>query len=95
MKLGTLIEILNDYQETHGDNIEVRLMTQQNWPFENSICGIASSQDIAESRDDDENEDDRTEPDDDDEQKDAVIYVVEGRQICYGDKTAWDVARDC
>ena len=41
-----------------------------------------------------EKEDDRTEPDDD-EQKDAVIYLVEGRQICYGDKTAWDVARDC
>ncbi len=42
MNLDTLIEILNDYREEFGGDAEVRLMTQQNWPFENRICGVTS-----------------------------------------------------
>jgi len=27
--------------------------------------------------------------------QDAVVYIVEGGQIGYGSKRAWDAARDC
>ena len=42
MTLDTLIEILTDYRDEFGGDAEVRLMTQQNWPFENRICGVTS-----------------------------------------------------
>ena len=55
MNLDTLIEILNDYREEFGGDAEVRLMTQQNWPFENRICGVTSGRDMNEA--DDEGDD--------------------------------------
>ena len=57
MNLDTLIEILNDYREEFGGDAEVRLMTQQNWPFENSITGLVSGAEINESDGDDEADD--------------------------------------
>ena len=50
MNLDTLIEILNDYREEFGGDAEVRLMTQQNWPFENRICGVTSGRDMNDAR---------------------------------------------
>ncbi len=85
MNLDTLIEILNDYREEHGGDVEVRLMTQQNWPFENGICGLTSRQEMNDASEDD---------DDQDVAADNVVYIVEGGQICYGSKRAWETARD-
>ncbi len=51
MNLDTLIQILNDYREELGGEAEVRLMTQQNWPFENRICGVTSDRDMNEADD--------------------------------------------
>jgi hypothetical protein len=82
MNLDTLIEILNDYREEFGGDAEVRLMTQQNWPFENSICRITTGADINASDEDEDSEDD-------DVEDDNVIYIVEGRQLGYGSKAAW------
>ena len=85
MNLDTLIEILSDYREEFGGDAEVRLMTQQNWPFENRICGVTSGRDM-------------NEPDDDDAQDvadDSTVYIVEGGQICYGSKRAWENYRNC
>ena len=84
MKLDTLIEILNDYREEFGGDAEVRLMTQQNWPFENRICGVTSGRDMNESDEDD----------DQDVADDQTVYIVEGGQICYGSKRAWENCRD-
>ncbi|MEZ6097154.1 MAG: hypothetical protein R3C03_23515 [Pirellulaceae bacterium] len=42
MTLNELIERLKDYRDDLGGETEVRLMTQQNWPFENSIYGLVS-----------------------------------------------------
>ncbi len=92
MNLDTLIEILNNYREEFGGDVEVRLMTQQNWPFENKIYGVTSGQEMNEQTDTDE-EDGTT--NDDDVAADDVIYIVEGSQICYGSKRAWESARDC
>ncbi|AMV31675.1 hypothetical protein VN12_06110 [Pirellula sp. SH-Sr6A] len=84
MKLDTLIEILNDYREEFGGDAEVRLMTQQNWPFENRICGVTSGRDMNESDEDD----------DQDVADDQTVYIVEGGQICYGSKRAWENYKD-
>ena len=82
MNLDTLIEILNDYREEFGGDAEVRLMTQQNWPFENAITGLVSGTEINESDEDD----------DACVEDDAVVYIVEGTQLKYGSKRAWDAA---
>jgi hypothetical protein len=84
MTINELIERLEDYRETLGGDADVRLMTQSNWPFENDIAGLASDEEInetAEGLDDDEDVD-----------TDAVVYICEGTQICYGSKRAWNVA---
>ncbi len=90
MNLDTLIEILSDYRDEFGGDAEVRLMTQQNWPFENRICGVTSGRDMNEA-----DEDDEAMTDDDDVAEDAIVYIVEGGQICYGSKRAWETCRDC
>ena len=89
MNLETLIEILNDYREEFGGDAEVRLMTQQNWPFENRICGVTSGRDMNEASDDEDEDDDAQDVADDN-----TVYIVEGGQICYGSKRAWETCRD-
>lgn len=88
MTLDTLIEILNDYREEFGGETEVRLMTQQNWPFENRICGVTSGREMNET-------DDADDDDAEDVAEDNTVYIVEGGQICYGSKRAWENYRDC
>ena len=86
MTLNELIERLEEYRDLHGEDCEVRLMTQQNWPFENTITGLVSGQEINDTDDDDDDDDD------DDVETDAVVYIVEGQQIGYGSKRAWEAA---
>jgi hypothetical protein len=87
MTVSQLIELLEDYREQHGDDCEVRLMTQENWPFENNIRGVTSGAEMNEGDEDEE------EFDDQDVEADAMVYIVEGGQICYGSKRAWETAR--
>ena len=82
MNLNELIERLEEYRDLHGEDCEVRLMTQQNWPFENAIIGLVSGAEINESDEDD----------DACVEDDAVVYIVEGTQLKYGSKRAWDAA---
>ena len=84
MTLDELISRLEQYREDLGGETEVRLMTQQNWPFENSITGLCSGQEINDACDDEE--------DDEDVEAEKVVYVVEGQQLCYGSKRAWEAA---
>ena len=42
MTVSELIARLEDYRDDLGGDTEVRLMTQQHWPFENSIFGLVS-----------------------------------------------------
>jgi hypothetical protein len=86
MTISELIERLEEYQDELGD-VEVRLMTQSNWPFENGIVGLASGAEINAAIDEDDPEDDGDVDDDD------LVYIVEGQQLCYGTKRAWQVAR--
>ena len=82
MTLDELIQRLEDYRDELGGQTAVRLMTQQNWPFENEIVGLASGAEIND-RDDDE---------DADVDEDNVVFIVEGQQRCYGSKRAWQIA---
>ena len=84
MTIDELIERLEDYRDELGGDTEIRLMTQQNWPFENDVVGLVSTEEIATA----DNEEDDFDPD-----NDEFVYIVEGRQIKYGDKAAWDAAR--
>jgi hypothetical protein len=86
MTISELIERLEEYRDELGD-VEVRLMTQSNWPFENGIVGLASGAEINAAIDEDDPEDDGDVDDDD------LVYIVEGQQLCYGTKRAWEVAR--
>ena len=82
MTIDELIERLEEYRDALGGEAEVRLMTQQNWPFENEIVGLASGEEI-------------NEPDDDEDvdvDEDSVVFIVEGQQRGYGSKRAWEVA---
>ena len=84
MTIDELIGRLEEYRDELGGEAEVRLMTQQNWPFENGIVGLASGAEINDDGDDLE--------DDGDVEDDAVVYLCEGEQLCYGTKRAWQVA---
>ena len=92
MTIDELIARLEDYRDEIGGDAQVRLMTQQNWPFENSIYGLASGAEINDYQDDEDG--DKDGDDDDDAAEDAVLFIVERQQLGYGTKRAWDVARN-
>ena len=87
MTINELIERLEDYREDLGGDAEVRLMTQQHWPFENTLAGLASLDEIRISAAEAGKADGDFDCEGDAEQ---VVYIVEGRQLGYGTPTAWN-----
>jgi len=83
MTIDELIERLEECRDELGGDAEVRLMTQSNWPFENAIAGMTTSKEIRQSDDED-----GFDPQGD---ADEVAYLVEGQQLGYGTKAAWNV----
>ena len=79
MTIDELVQRLEEYRDELGGDAEVRLMTQENWPFENTIVGLASGAEINDGGDDDEVDDD------------ATVYIVEGQQLGYGSQRAWTI----
>lgn len=73
MNVRELIEELEQYD----DDTEVRLMSQPSWPFEYGIEGV-TERDAFQGDDDDE-----------DDAADNSVFLLEGRQLCYGSKNAW------
>jgi hypothetical protein len=88
MNLADLIEKLTELAETVGENTEVRLATQPHYPFYNSIAGVVVSTDFQEG---DEEEEEETEYSAED--LEVIIYILEGSQIGYGSKNAWNANR--
>jgi len=84
MTVGELMTLL----ERFDDDTEVRIMNQPSWPFELTIAGICSSEWLDHSPG--KNDGDFGKWRDDDPDKPTVLYIVEGSQICYGSKEAWD-----
>jgi len=87
MKVSELIELLGD----QDPDAEVMIMSQENWPFENAVAGVAVREEFVDDDEDcdkDEREESRyekgTAPND--------VFLVEGQQLRYGSKAAWRVA---
>lgn len=83
--------------EDQNPDAEVRWMSQPSWPFENSIAGITTSEDIETERTHRQREEEGDEYEDEGPDPDApaarpIVYLVEGVQLKYGDKLAWDLA---
>ncbi len=91
MTVAELIEALQDYDE----EAEVRLMTQQNYPFENALQGVTDSEEIRHTCDHEDCDCDLDECDDPDcpdcQEQDTVVFLVEGNQLGYGNKNAWNL----
>ena len=81
MTIDELIERLEEYREALGGDIEIRLMSQPNWPFEYSFAGLVSSNELRELDEEDF---------DPQEANEHVLYLVEGTQLGYGSKQAWE-----
>ena len=101
MKAVELISVLEDAVEEHGEDIEVRTMTPS-WPFENDIAKALLNTDLDDSDpeiDTAGNEYARphyvaADPDGSFKHSDpkrVVVFLVEGRQLGYGTKDAWEV----
>lgn len=88
MKVRDLIEILED----QDPDAEVLIMSQQSWPFENAIAGIAVREEIVED-DEDLDDEEREEPRYEKGTAANDVFIVEGQQLRYGSKAAWDAAR--
>ena len=89
MTLSDLIERLEELRAELGDDVEVRLMTQQNYPFENELAGATCLRDIHERDEVDSDDDDNPERFEPEGEPAEVVYLLEGRQLGYGTQTAW------
>ncbi len=89
MTLSDLIERLEELRSELGDDVEVRLMTQQNYPFENELAGATCLRDIRERDEADSDDDDNPERFEPEGEPAEVVYLLEGRQLGYGTQTAW------
>ena len=82
MKVSQLIDIL----QQEDPEATVLLMEQENWPFENSIRGVVARHEFEEPEDDE-----CRAPND--ERRDNDVFLVEGCQLRYGNRNAFDAAR--
>ena len=90
MKVRELIEIL---QEEMDPEAEVLIMSQQNWPFENTLAGVCQRSDLVEEDDGEAEDEDQGRGASGEELPANDVFLVEGTQLRYGSKRAWDVAR--
>ena len=98
------VQELIDLLQEHDPEAEVRIMSQDGWPFECSLFGVTTREELA----DDDCECGRLlgRPHDDgcpaaegQEQEDGMegrdVFLVEGQQERYGSKSAWIAAQRC
>ena len=86
MTVKELIKILEDLDP----DARVFVVSQENWPFENDLWGVAVREDMHERDDDDGDHTARNY-----ERGTAAndVFLVEGQQLRYGSKSAWRAAR--
>lgn len=88
MKVSELIEFLEDLDP----DAEVFIMSQQNWPFENAVAGVVVREEMIED-DEELSDEEREEPRYEKGTAANDVFIVEGEQLRYGSKAAWDAAR--
>lgn len=87
MKVSELIELL----EEQDPDAEVLVMSQPNWPFELSLAGVTTREEMLRADRDEDGDGDEEPPLERGAAKNDV-FLVEGEQLRYGSKTAWSVA---
>jgi hypothetical protein len=88
MKVSELIELL----EEQDPDAEVLVMMQKNWPFECSLAGVTTRDEMLRADERDEDDGEQVEPRIESGAAKSDVFLVEGEQLRYGSKTAWDVA---
>lgn len=68
---------LIEYLEECDPEAEVLIMAQPGWPFEYGVKGIITR-------------DEFEFPEDDEEKKINDVFIIEGSQLRYGNKDAWN-----
>ena len=89
MKVSELIELLQD----QDPDAEVMIMSQENWPFENAVAGVAVREEFVDDDDEDCEDDEREEPRYEKGTAANDVFLVEGQQLRYGSKTPFRLAR--
>jgi hypothetical protein len=95
MKVRELIALLEECDE----NAEVYIMSQPHWPFEHSVQGLVSRGEMSDDEDMDGEGDLGGGPPCDrwtaaeGKLPRSDVFLVEGTQLRYGSKAAWDCAR--
>lgn len=85
-----LIDALEEQAELVGDDAEVRIAHQPNWPLELTIARVVSSEDMARAYDpDDPDCEDQDEPGSEDDEAEPVVWLTEGQQLGYASKRLW------
>ena len=80
--MSMTVRELREMLEMFDDEAEVRIMSQPSWPFEYSINNVIARGDF----EDIENSEDESQRSD---KKDGDVFIIEGNQICYGNKNAF------
>lgn len=88
MKVSELIELL----EEQDPDADVLVMMQKNWPFECSLAGVTTRDEMLRADERDEDDGEQVEPRIESGTAKSDVFLVEGEQLRYGSKTAWDVA---
>lgn len=83
MTVARLIEVLSEYPE----DAVVHIMTQESWPFENTIAGVVSREEFL------DHDEELDEMDIKEGRKTTDVFLLEGSQLRYGRKDAWQVCR--
>lgn len=87
MTAQELVDKLQDFIDAYGPDKEVRIAEQPSYPFEYSIRGCTDSMELGfEEEDLAAFEEDGIIPDG----PEKVFYIVEGSQLGYFRKDAWD-----
>jgi hypothetical protein len=86
MKVKDLIEFLEDCDP----EASVLIVTQSHWPFENSVHGVALREDVGSDEGCDDDDDESRFPEG---TSGSDVLIVEGSQLRYGSRAAWDAAR--
>lgn len=84
----TVRELISELEQYDGE-AQVRLMIQQSWPFQNSVNCVVSLEDVTEP-DYGEDEDCEAPHDFYGPVPAGTVYIVEGSQLGYGYKSAWE-----
>ena len=89
MNVSELIEILDECDP----EATVLIMSQSAWPFENSVAGVCQRSDLVEEEEGEAEDEDQGRDISSEELPANDVFLVEGTQLRYGSKRAWDVAR--